>query len=113
MNLRCHCNNITIEAPLPEQVTICNCSICSRYQSLWGYYRPEEVKIDIGTKGASSYIWGDRVIEFVSCSSCSCITHYRSLPGQSEPRVALNFRMSSEDAIADVPIRYFDGKSIL
>ncbi len=113
MILSCHCENISIKAPFPAQLTICNCSICNRYQALWAYYQPEQVDISIGAEGSASYIWGDRVIEFIRCSSCGCVTHYLTLPGQSDPKVALNLRMVSAETIADLPIRYFDGKTLL
>ena len=75
MKVSCHCGNIQLEANLPAQVIICNCSICSRYQALWGYYSPEQVSIQVGEKGEDFYIWGDKLLEFVRCTGCGCVTH--------------------------------------
>ncbi|EPJ47850.1 MAG: hypothetical protein OFPII_09200 [Osedax symbiont Rs1] len=108
MKIQCHCANIVIEVDKPARVTQCNCSICSRYHSLWGYYAPEQVKIFIGASGSDSYAWGDKELDFVRCSDCGCVTHYQTQPGQGTPRVAVNFGMDRK-AVNDVPIRYFDG----
>ena len=113
MKIHCHCQNIKIEAPEPERLTICNCSICSRYQALWGYYTPNSVTINVGQHGEKAYCWGDQCIEFVSCGYCGCITHYRTLDKDPRPRIAVNFRMVDEETVADIPIRHFDGKNLL
>jgi hypothetical protein len=112
MELSCDCKNIEINVAPPTQVTICNCFICSRYQSLWGYYSPGEVKITIGARGTNVYLRGDREIEFVRCANCGCITHYQTLPGDSDPLVAVNFRMMDQELLKDIPVRYHNGKEV-
>lgn len=112
MLIQCHCGNIQLEAELPAEVTICNCSICSRYQALWGYYQPEQVQIRVGDKGEDFYIWGDRLLEFVRCKNCGCVTHYRTVKGLEDPTIAINFRMSQDERIAKLPVRYFNGKEL-
>lgn len=113
MQLACHCKNIEIEVRAPEQVTICNCSICSRYQALWGYYPPEEVRVTVGHEGEDLYIWNDREIEFVRCAGCGCVTHYRIAAGFPDPKIAVNFRMALDELPAETPVRYFNGKEAL
>ena len=113
MKLNCHCKNVVIHAPAPSELTSCNCSICSRYQSLWGYYEPAQVEIEIGTLGVKSYIWGDKEIEFIHCDNCGCVTHYQTIAGDSDPRVALNFRMASDEDVSEIPLRVFNGKDRL
>jgi hypothetical protein len=112
MKTSCHCGNISIEVEAPTQVTVCNCSLCCRYQALWGYYAPQEVKIDSRPGCENAYIWGDKELEFIRCSHCGCVTHYRTLPDQPDPRIAVNFRMALDNTVADIPVRYFDGKSM-
>lgn len=109
MELSCDCGNIEITVTKPDQVTVCNCAICSRYQSLWGYYSPGEVKVRMGGMGEDAYRRGDREIEFVRCANCGCVTHYRTLPGDDDPLVAVNFRMAHE-RLESVPVRYSNGK---
>jgi hypothetical protein len=113
LKLNCHCKNVVIHASKPSQLTSCNCSICSRYQTLWGYYEPGQVEIEIGSFGIKSYIWGDKEIEFIHCVNCGCVTHYQTLEGSADPRVALNFRMASDTLISAIPLRVFNGKDQL
>ena len=108
MELSCHCGNVKIKVVRPSQATQCNCSICSRYMSLWGYYQPGEPEIVIGAAGVNSYSWGDNELNFIRCSHCGCVTHYETKPGQPDPRVAINFGMARQQ-IADVPVRFFNG----
>lgn len=108
MELSCHCKNINIIAGEPKELTQCNCSICSRYMCLWGYYLPEEPNINIGSFGLDSYSWGDEELDFFRCSNCGCVTHYATKPGQPNPKIALNFRLSSQ-SVKGIPARYFNG----
>ena len=108
MKLSCHCGNITINVPPPKKVTQCNCSICSRYNSLWAYYDVHTPQITIGQRGFSTYSWGDNELDFVRCSHCGCMTHYVTKPGQSNPVLAVNCGMARH-LVSDVPVRIFDG----
>lgn len=101
-----------IEVEKPGSVTQCNCSICSRYMALWGYYDPGQAQIDVGAHGTEVYSWGDHELDFIRCSNCGCITHYRTKPGQPDPRVAVNFSLA-RNKIGEVPVRHFDGASEL
>ncbi|WP_456243500.1 GFA family protein [Teredinibacter purpureus] len=108
MELTCHCGNVKIEVSKPDQVTQCNCSICSRYMSLWGYYQPDEPKIEIGKRGVEAYSWGDHELDFIRCGHCGCVTHYETKTGQPNPKTAINFGLARQQ-VSDVPIRYFNG----
>jgi hypothetical protein len=113
MKISCHCHNIEIEVPPPDQLTVCNCSICSRYQALWGYYQPAAVRVNVGEAGEQFYTWNDHEIEFVRCSGCGCVTYYRVAAGLPDPKIAVNFRMAPAELLTDVPVRYFNGKELL
>jgi len=108
MEVSCHCNNVKIEVERPATVTQCNCSICGRYKTLWGYYEAGQPNIDIGAKGVHSYSWGDEEIDFIRCATCGCVTHYETKPGQPNPRTAINFGLA-RDAAADIPVKFFNG----
>jgi len=42
----CHCGATRIELPHPPAIASeCNCSFCAKTGAIWGYYRPEEVRI--------------------------------------------------------------------
>lgn len=71
----CHCGAITATVPrVPEYINHCQCTICRRYGVAWGYYHPDEVKLDKKPNTATrQYIWGDRELEFHFCDSCGCV----------------------------------------
>lgn len=112
MKLSCHCGNIEIDVNEPGDLNCCNCSICSRYQALWGYYEPKFVQIHVGPAGESVYIWNDREIEFVRCANCGCITHYRTVEGQPAPKIGVNFRMAPPENLGEIPVRYSNGREL-
>ena len=110
MQLQCHCGNVTITIKeQPETLTQCNCSMCSRYAALWGYYPPEEVDINVGDKGLSVYSWGDKYLDFKNCSECGCITHYQTTEKAPKQKVGINFRMAPIKSIETIQVRDFDG----
>jgi len=75
----CHCGAVTVTVPrLPEYINVCQCTICRRYGAAWGYYHPDEVKIEtkqLGSKpnGIRQYVWGDRDLTFNFCDNCGCV----------------------------------------
>lgn len=111
MRISCHCGNHQIDVAPPEQVTICSCSICSRYSAIWGYYDPADVKMSLVSE--ASYAWGDKQIEFVRCDKCGCVTHYRTFANDPKPLIAVNFQMVGAADIGGIPVREFDGANLL
>lgn len=113
MKTQCHCGNIQIEVDRPEKLTSCNCSICTRYQGLWGYYAPESPIIEVGEEGGSSYSWGDKGIAFIHCKNCGCVTHYLTVDESLSPRTAVNFCMAVPSEIEGIPVRFFNGAELI
>jgi hypothetical protein len=108
----CHCGAAQIEVDTrPRSLTACNCSICRRLAALWAYYTRREARLSSPPSSVSAYVWGDRVIEFYHCNTCGCPTHYESVDKGIGSRFAVNARCMSEDAIAGVVVRKFDGAS--
>lgn len=106
----CHCGSLSwCVSAYPDRVTFCNCSICRRYQAAWGYYRRDTVTLADRDGTAMPYRWHDRVIDFVHCSRCGCLSHYADVDTAPEARIAVNFRLCDDRAWQAVPIRYFDG----
>nr|QIH44547.1 aldehyde-activating protein [Vibrio ziniensis] len=106
----CHCGNITLKIPhLSKTATECNCSICSRYAAIWGYFKDSEVKIITKENNVGDYSWGDKDIIFHHCTNCGCITHYSSANKSNSERVAVNYRMFNPTILTTIKIRHFDG----
>lgn len=106
----CHCGNVSIQtSQLPDSIISCNCSICFRTGSLWGYYASDDVNIRCEKEPTSTYTWGDERIAFHHCTNCGCLTHYTSTGKTEKQRTALNFRMVDRKITESIPIRKFDG----
>ena len=106
----CHCGAVTFElARPPEWRNECNCSICRRLGTLWGYYREEEVTFTSGADTTETYVWGDRMLAFHRCRTCGCTTYWRDLDSTPESRMGVNTRLLEPQDVADIRVRHFDG----
>lgn len=106
----CHCGAVRWRFQgVPERTTACNCTLCRRYAVLWAYdFEGERIEVSGPTQ---IYMRGDRWIEFHFCPTCGCIAYWRALdPGEDgRRRIAVNLRLAEPGAVAQIPIRHFDG----
>ena len=110
LSAECHCGNIRLEAgEMPESLTSCNCTYCSRLGALWSYYARNNVNIEIGEQPVAEYRWGERTITYHRCENCGCTTHYTTLDDDGSDLIAINCRMAPASAIDGIPVREFDG----
>jgi hypothetical protein len=106
----CHCGNVQFSLDaFGDNAVSCNCSICSRYASIWGFFTESTVNVSIGEAGLTKYSHGDRSINFLSCGRCGCVTHYTSSASAPDSKVAVNYRMFPSFNASKVMIRSFDG----
>ncbi|SFC92807.1 aldehyde-activating protein [Pseudoalteromonas denitrificans] len=110
IELSCHCAKIKITVPdTTDTVTSCNCSICSRYASLWAYFNPKDINVIANKEDLGAYCYGDKTIIFYHCKNCACITHYMPTDRGNKHRMAVNFRLTTPETLNTVKVRYFDG----
>ncbi|MFG1497183.1 GFA family protein [Saccharospirillum sp. HFRX-1] len=106
----CHCGAVRWEFnKQPETATACNCKLCRRYGTLWAYdFENEAIRLSGPT---SVYSHGDREIGFHFCKQCGCIAYWRGIETwpDGRRRVAVNLRLAEPEAVADIPIKHFDG----
>jgi hypothetical protein len=108
----CHCGAVRIEiSEAPETVTECNCSICRRLGTLWAYYHPRQVKFTAGSSATDLYVWGDKTVEFHTCRTCGCTTHWQSTDGANADRMGVNARLLEPTVLEAARVRKFDGAS--
>ena len=108
----CHCGavQIQIEAEAPTALTSCNCSICRRYGSLWAYFSSAQVKVKAAEDATQQYVWGDKMLAFVRCSTCGCMSHWVGLdPNSSSDQMGINARLFTNLDISPIRVRRFDG----
>ena len=106
----CHCGAVTWRFDgTPEWATACNCTVCRRYGTLWGYdWEGERIHVAGPTR---TYVWGDRSLAFHFCAECGCVAYWRGLePGEDgRRRIAVNLRLAEPDAVAGIVLDRFDG----
>jgi hypothetical protein len=106
----CHCGHISIEIPrVPNKLNNCNCTICRRYGALWAYYKENEVKVIAPEGSTDEYIWGDKVLRFVRCRNCGCVTHWQSLEYDANGKMGVNARNLDPSVLKNVPVEFSDG----
>lgn len=106
----CHCGAVTWQFDdTPEEATVCSCTVCRRYGVMWAYdYEDEGIRV---TGTTHAYIRGDKELGFHFCPTCGCVAYWRGIEPNAEGRrrIAVNLRLAEPDAVAQVPIRRFDG----
>ena len=107
----CHCGAVRFSVETaPEQVNDCNCSICRRYGTLWGYYRPSDVGFSGENGPTDIYMWGDKSLEFHRCRACGCVTHW-SPTNRERQKMGINARLLPAEVLAAIPVTHGDGAS--
>jgi hypothetical protein len=102
----CHCGAVKLEVEAaPVELTSCNCSICRRLGTLWGYYAPAQVRV-VGP--TATYRWGDKTLDLHRCASCGCTTHWSPVDPAYQ-RMGVNARLMDPAIVAAARIRRLDG----
>ena len=103
----CHCGAITYQIlEKPEFVISCNCSICRKLNTRWAYSHRTKMTVHAPKGSTHIYTWGDKDLEFHSCKTCGCTTHWMATDAS---RYAVNCQLASESDMEDVRVRRFDG----
>ncbi|MGR3463650.1 GFA family protein [Limimaricola sp.] len=107
----CHCGALRWSFDgLPGSGTVCNCSVCHRYGTIWAYgHEGEEIRLSGPSR---AYRWGDRGLGFHFCAECGCVGYWRAVSASPEGRrrVAVNLRLAPPGAVDTIPLRRFDGR---
>jgi hypothetical protein len=107
---QCHCGAVRLQVPAPPtQVTSCNCSLCFKLGTLWGYYAPQDLTFVEGAGLTQTYVQGDRMLETHRCSSCGCVTHWVGIVGPAIGRVGLNVRLGDRKLVEAIPVKWLNG----
>lgn len=108
----CHCGGVKliIADEQPATLTSCNCSICRRHGGLFAYYSSAKVTVVAEPGATHEYVWGDKMLAFVRCSQCGCLTHWRGLdPKSGSDKMGVNARLFTNVDIDKIRVRRFDG----
>jgi hypothetical protein len=117
---KCHCgrNAFQIAEDLPEKLTRCTCSICSKRGHLYAYFEPRLFTVTQADSD-SVYRWNSKTVANHFCSTCGCDTYADSPAFKPDGswdgktrRIAFNARLLNDFEAADWPVTVLDGKHL-
>ena len=108
----CHCGAVRITVPnKPDQVTHCNCSLCSK-TGFQGIYFPSNQLVIEGE--LDRYVRADSNPAYLAClrcRHCGVLTHWVPLTDPPHERMGVNARLFEPGTFDDVPVKQVDGRS--
>jgi hypothetical protein len=114
----CHCKATRFEvAFVPETVTACTCSNCSKRGALWAYYEPTDVTF-IADDARGTYRWGAKIGKYNFCTVCGNSTFNETpswvdyKPDFDNPKISINARLFDDFDVASIPVEVLDGKNL-
>lgn len=116
----CHCgkNAFRIEGDIPEKLTRCTCSFCSKRGALLAYYEPAQFHVT-RSDGDSTYRWNTKLVGHHFCSECGCATYSDSPAFEQDGswdkatrRIGVNARLFDNYDAATAPVTIIDGKNL-
>ena len=115
----CHCGATAFEvSAVPENVTQCTCSFCSKRGALWAYYTPSQFRLATPSANLSTYRWGSKTIKHHFCGTCGCGTFTETPdwstgePDFDNPKVSVNARLFDDFDLGAVEVVVIDGKNL-
>ena len=108
----CHCGQVTIALPRkPDEITQCNCSLCSKTGFRGIYYSSDAVTI---TGDVDDYVRTDSNPAHIAqhrCRRCGIATHWTPLTDPPHERIGINARLFEPGTFEGVPVKEVDGRS--
>ncbi|NUR45320.1 MAG: GFA family protein [Sphingomonas sp.] len=108
----CHCGRVTITLPRPpDDITQCNCSLCTKTGFQGIYYASDVLRIEGET---DSYVRVDSDPAFLAthrCRHCGILTHWVPLTDPPHERMGVNARLFEPGTFKGVPVKQVDGRS--
>lgn len=117
----CHCGKVafSIEGEIPQKLTRCTCSFCSKRGALLAYYEPGQFKLTTPESNTATYRWNTRQVAHVFCPTCGCSTYGDSPAFQMDGswdgktrRIGVNARLFDGFDAATAPIEVIDGRNL-
>lgn len=117
----CHCGKVafSVVGEIPEQLTRCTCSFCSKRGHLFAYYRPDQFTLTTPFGEEAVYRWNSKMVAHHFCPECGCGTFSDTPDFQPDGswdgktrRIAVNARLFDDFEAADHPVTVIDGKNL-
>jgi len=113
----CHCGAVQVTiAHLPDYMQNCNCSLCRKSGSVWGYFGAADVEVLGETKSYQRRDCSEPAIQLHFCKTCGSTTHWCLIEDfkqrtKAEDRIGVNMRLFEELELVGTELRFPDGKN--
>lgn len=121
LTAHCHCGRTAfeIDGELPEKLTRCTCSFCSKRGTLYAYYQPAQFRLKTPAADVATYRWNTKKVAHSFCAKCGCGTFSDSPDFKTDGiwdgttrRIGVNARLFDEFDAASAPVEVIDGKNL-
>jgi len=118
---RCHCGETTFEihGDVPQALTRCTCTLCSKRGHLFAYYDPASVRVHAHPESDRVYRWQTKLVAHHFCGTCGCATYSDSPDSQPDGtgdgktrRIAVNARLLDHFDAEEWPHTVIDGRNL-
>jgi hypothetical protein len=117
----CHCGTVVFEikGDIPNTLTRCTCSFCSKRGHLYAYYEPSQFELITSKSDLATYRWQSKLVDHYFCPNCGCGTFSDSPDFQLDGswdgktrRIGINARLLDNFDAAEAPVEVIDGKNL-
>ena len=106
----CHCGQVRFQVTAElDNVTVCNCSICSKKGFLHLIVPPEHFELVSGRDDLTTYAFNTGVAKHTFCKHCGIHPFY--VPRSDPDKIDVNARCIDDIDLAALSLKYFDGKN--
>jgi hypothetical protein len=108
----CHCGAVKIEVIVDASSgTRCNCSVCTKLNTLGAKVKPDALKVISGESELSTYVWGAKIGTRYFCKHCGVHVFGRGhLAKHGGDFASVNLQALDDVEVKDVTTLYWDGR---
>jgi hypothetical protein len=107
----CHCGAVRLVIPrVPDEVTQCNCTLCTKLGTRWAYFSRDEVAVSGGP--LDDYVRSDlREPALVTrrCRSCGSTVCWTAFDPEYR-RMGVNANLFDPDLVEGLPVNHVSGR---
>jgi hypothetical protein len=106
----CHCGRVRFRVTADlDEVTVCNCSICTKKGFLHLIVPPEQFELLSGKNDLATYQFNTGVAKHTFCKTCGIHPFY--VPRSDPDKIDVNARCIDDVDLDGLTVNFFDGKN--
>lgn len=109
----CHCGQISFEVEGDlQQVTECNCSICSKRGTLMWFVPQADFHLQTPAENYATYTFNKHKIMHRFCPKCGCAPFGEGVSPAGVAMAAINVRCLEGIDLSALKVNHFDGRKL-